>query len=529
VRTWRARIVYRFLVFAVAVALAGQAVAAPGFVVRGWPVAAHDMANTRNAANEHTIGPNNVSGLVAAWSITTAGNVTVTPIVDRGTVYFPDSGGKLWAVAADSGQVLWSHSISDYTGIAGDLSRTSPAVSGDEIVIGDTSTSQTGAAVIAVNRRTGRKLWQTQVDAHPAAIITASPVIAGGTIYVGVSSYEEGLASVPGYTCCTFRGSMVAIDAESGRMLWKTDTVPAGYSGGAVWSSTPAVSPEANLLYVGTGNNYSVPAGVCKTPDQTGCAPPAADDHADSILALDRTTGAVRWFKSTLSSDVYNLVCGSDPTATCGPDFDFGSGPNLFRLASGRWLVGIGQKSGVYWALDPITGAVIWETQVGPGSGLGGIEFGSATDGKRVYVAIGNFYGIPYEITSAGGQKSTTNGGSWAALDPATGRILWQVADPQQAADLGYVSSANGVVYAGSTAATGNNMYALDGTTGSILWGYASGGPVVSGAAIAHGAVYWGSGYGVATRSCPGGTGPIRLCQSANDKLYAFNLGGPSD
>lgn len=221
-------------------------------------------------------------------------------------------------------------------------------------------------------------------------------------------------------------------------------------------------------------------------------------------------------------------MCGSDPTATCGPDFDFGSGPNLFRLASGRWLVGIGQKSGVYWALDPITGAVIWETQVGPGSGLGGIEFGSATDGKRVYVAIGNFYGIPYEITSASGQKSTTNGGSWAALDPATGRILWRVADPQQGADLGYVSSANGVVYAGSTAATGNNMYALDGATGSILWGYASGGPVVSGAAIAHGAVYWGSGYGVAT-SCPGGTGPIRLCKGANDKLYAFNLGGPSD
>jgi polyvinyl alcohol dehydrogenase (cytochrome) len=506
-----------------ALALGGPAAAARTPVAGGWPVAGHDIQNTRNAAQEHTIGPGNASQLGVAWSVTTTGNVTVTPTKDRGTLYFPDAGGTLWAVAADSGRVLWSHSISDYTGIAGDISRTSPAVDRDEIVIGDTSPTQTGAVVVAADRRTGRKRWQTQVDAHRASIVTSSPVIFRGIVYIGVSSDEEAVAATPGYACCTFRGSVVALEAATGRMLWKSFMVPDGYSGGAVWGSAPAVDIRNNLIYVATGNNYSVPPGVCEAPGETGCTPPAADDHADSILALDRRTGAIVWSRSTLSSDVYTIVCGSRPADTCGPDFDFGSGPNLFRLPTGRWLVGVGQKSGVYWALDPATGAVVWETQVGPGSALGGIQWGSAVDGKRVYVAISNFAGESYEITSASGQTSTTSGGSWAALDPATGRILWQVADPQQAADLGYVSSANGVMYAGSTAAGGNTMYALDAATGSILWGFASGSPVLAGAAIADGTVYWGSGWAIAT-SCPGGEGPLKVCRASGDKLYAFKL-----
>jgi polyvinyl alcohol dehydrogenase (cytochrome) len=145
----------------------------------------------------------------------------------------------------------------------------------------------------------------------------------------------------------------------------------------------------------------------------------------------------------------------------------------------------------------PETGAVVWQTQVGPSGALGGTPWGSASDGRRIYVAIANFYGIPYEIASADGQKTTTNSGSWAALDPATGRILWQVADPQQAGDLGYVSSANGVMYAGSTAASGATMFALDAASGRILWDFASGSPVISGAAIAAGHVYWGLGVRV--------------------------------
>jgi len=451
--------------------------------------------------------------------------VTVTPTVADGTVYFPDSGGTLWAVAVDSGRVRWSHRVSVYTGIAGDVSRTSPAVYGDELVLGDTSPAGTGASVIAVDRRTGRLRWRTLVDPHVAAIVTGAAVVYRGVVYEGVSSGEEVLATEPGYRCCSFRGSVVALDAATGKLLWKTYTVPAGYSGGPVWGSTPAIDPKDNLVYVGTGDNYTVPPGVCTVPGETGCALPAADDHADSILALDVTTGAIRWFKSTLTSDVFTLVCGEHPSGTCGPDFDFGSGPNLIRLPSGRQILGIGQKSGIYWALDPRTGAPVWQARVGPGSSLGGIEWGTATDGRRVYAAISNYYSQTYPITAADGTRSTTSGGFWAALDAATGKILWQVADPQGAMDMGYLSTANGVVYAGSTAPAGDNMYALDAASGRILWRFGSGGSVASGAAIAGGRVYWGSGY-VLPVPCPG-TVPLSYCPAGNNKFYAFALPTP--
>ncbi len=242
-------------------AVAGTVAAAPSEISGGgWPTAGYDIADTRDAAAEHDIGPGNVSRLATAWSLTTTGSVTVTPTEADGTVYFPDSGGTLWAVAADTGQVRWSHRVSVYTGIAGDVSRTSPAVYGDELVLGDTSPAGTGASVIAVDRRTGQLRWRTLVDPHVAAIITGAAVVYRGVVYEGVSSDEEVLATTPGYRCCSFRGSVVALDAATGKLLWKTYTVPAGYSGGPVWGSTPAIDPEDNLVYVGTGDNYTAPA-----------------------------------------------------------------------------------------------------------------------------------------------------------------------------------------------------------------------------------------------------------------------------
>jgi polyvinyl alcohol dehydrogenase (cytochrome) len=500
----------------------------------GWPSGGQNIHNTRVAAAERVIGPGSVSDLTTRWSVTTAGDVFATPAVAGGIVYFPDFGGVLWAVRADTGTVRWSHSVGDYTGFPADGSRTSPAVSGNLIIIGDwtvAGTTPVGANIIAVDRTSGAKVWQTQVDNHPTAKITSSPVIFDGVVYVGVSSNEEGITGQPGYVCCTFRGSVVALDLRTGRLLWKTYTVPVGYSGGAVWGGTPAVNARGHLVYVGTGNNYAVPPGVCTAPMQTGCELPAADNHADAVLALDLGTGAVRWAKHTLTADVGTIVCGPHPTGTCGPDFDFGSAPNLITLPSGRQLLGVGQKSGVYWALDPDSGADVWHTRVGPGSIWGGIEWGTAADGRTIFAAIANGDGLPYTITSASGQSSTITGGSWAALDAQSGQLLWQTADPQGAMDLGFVSAANGVVYAPSSAATGNNMYALDAVTGQILWRFASGGSVISGAAIVDGTVYWGSGYYFAT-ACPGAPSTVQFCRGGpaapapgrNNRLYAFGL-----
>ena len=492
----------------------------------GWSVAGHDVSNTRDAADEYMINPFTVSRLSQAWSLTTAGDVWATPVVADGTVYAGDSGGKLWAVDAQSGAVRWSHSISDYTGFTGDSMRDSPAVAGGELVFGVVDPLGNGALVLAVDQVTGQLRWKTQVDPHYAADVTGSPVIYQGTVYVGVSSAEENLATAPGYPCCSFRGSVVALNATTGTQLWKTYTVPDGYSGGAVWGSTPTIDPHNNLLYVGTGNNYSTPPGVCTDPGETGCTYPSADDHADAVLALDRTTGQLKWFYNTMTADVFTNVCNNGQAPNCGPDFDFGSGPNLIQLPSGKQLVGVGQKSGVYWAFDPDTGSLVWHTMVGPGGALGGVEFASATDGRRIYVGVSNFYGLPYQITSFQGVTTTVTGGSWAALDAATGKFLWQVADPQGAADMGYVSTGGGVVYGASTAQTGANMYALDARTGDIRWSFASGGPVVAGAAVVDGSVYWGSGYVEATQCPNGDSSDMKRCASSNNKLFAFRLSG---
>jgi polyvinyl alcohol dehydrogenase (cytochrome) len=174
-------------------------------------------------------------------------------------------------------------------------------------------------------------------------------------------------------------------------------------------------------------------------------------------------------------------------------------------------IVGFGQKSGIFWALNPDNGNIVWSTPVGPGASLGGIEWGTATDGKRIYVAIANSDLLPYKLVPSGKQITW---GAWSALDVATGKILWQTADPTVGAiDRGSVSVANGVMYAGSNS---GQMYALDAATGKVLWNFASGGSVIDGPSIVDGALYWGSGYREIN-----GTG--------NNKVYAFGLSGGKD
>ena len=172
-------------------------------------------------------------------------------------------------------------------------------------------------------------------------------------------------------------------------------------------------------------------------------------------------------------------------------------------------LVGFGQKSGIYWALNPSNGSIVWATSVGPGGTLGGIEWGSATDGTRVYAAIGNNGMTPYALANGG---PTITWGSWAALDAQTGGFIWQIADPTPGAiDVGSVSVANGVVYTDSYS---GYVYAIDAATGAILWSFNTGGSVIDGPSIVKGFVFWGSGF----RHIAPGVG--------NNKVYAFAIPG---
>ena len=479
-----------------------------------------NLANQADGIGETAVSPANVAKMKVKWIATTGGDVSARAAVVNGVVYFPDWGGNIWALNAATGKAIWHRQLSSYGLPAKTISRTSPAVVNGIVYIG----SQTGATMLALEAATGKLKWKKQADPHPMATLTGSPAVANGVVYSGVSSQEEFAAASKSYKCCSFRGSVVAFNATTGKLLWKTFTAPEGYTGAGAWGSNPVVDLKRKLVFIGTGNNYTKPNDPAYTScisgggTETKCLSP--DDHVDSMLALETATGKIKWAKRLQSSDDWNVSCffpdkTNCPKAPVGLDYDFGSAPNAFTIpASGIYatpqdVIGAGQKSGIYSVFNRDTGAILWAKNVGPGSPLGGMEWGSATDGKRVYAAISNFNKDKYRAGTSG---------SWAALDVATGKIVWQVPDPNADIDLGPMGVSNGVVYAASMAGAAGKptMFALDAATGKVLWKFVSGASVNAGAVISGGVVYWGSGY--ANLGISAYTG--------NNKFYAFSIDG---
>ena len=492
-----------------------------------WMSAGQNIANTRNQPAESRISPDTVSRLVVKWEARLEGDVSATPAVDADSVYVTDMSGNIHRLDRESGAMIWSNPVSKYTGVYGDTARVTPVVAGKVLIFGAQGGRRlvkSGARIIALDKASGDPVWQTTIETHPAAVITQSAVVHNGRVYVGVSSWEEYVAArTPGYKCCTFRGSLVSLDVETGELIWKSHTTPDSpdYFGNPVFGSTPAIDVARGFVYVTTGNNYRVPQTLldCITEArqidskdaEAACIEREPANYVDAFVAFDLATGKVAWGTPVFPFDSYTQVCfetrpvnPGNCQSPKGPDFDFAQGPALFTTVVGgrnRDLVGAGQKSGVYWALDRDTGAVVWRTEVGPGSALGGMEWGSATDGTRIYAAVANYAKHPWMLLGKGSDAGKTIGyGFWSALDAGTGEILWQTADPNVGAvDMGAVTVANGVVFAGSMAAGANadTMFALDAASGEILWRFASGGSVNGGAAVVDGVVYWGSGYGM--------------------------------
>jgi polyvinyl alcohol dehydrogenase (cytochrome) len=336
-----------------------------------------------------------------------------------------------------------------------------------------------------------------------------------------------------------FRGSMIALDVWSGKILWQTFVLPdnggapGGFAGGA-FVNPPAIDVDNGLIFGAAGQLSFQPASVAAclaaAPGGWGesCYPSGV--YSNSVIAFDLRTGQPRWSFRGAGNDSWQIACGSQPpdvtwcpaAANYLPTtpaiqfsiWDFaGAGANVFRVAGRgrpRNVVGIGQKSGVYWALNAQTGALLWSRLVGPGSDPGGIQWGTAYDGRRIYAAIGHNTQEGYKLPSG----DTITGGSWAALDPSTGRIIWQTHDESDDSPyLSALSESNGVLYGGSLHHTGNQMYALDAATGEVLWKFAAGGSVVAGPAIVDDTVYWGSGY-------------ARTGGNANNTFYAFSVDG---
>jgi polyvinyl alcohol dehydrogenase (cytochrome) len=329
------------------------------------------------------------------------------------------------------------------------------------------------ANVYAVDAVTGALLWKTKVDEHPAARITGAPALYSGRLYVPVSSIEEGTGSTPTYQCCTFRGSVVALDALTGKQIWKTYTIPDeprptkknavgaqlwGPSGAAIWSA-PTIDTRLNAIYVATGNSYS--------------NPPAPT--SDAILALDLKTGKVLWCQQVTPNDSYIVACLRPDKTNCpddpGPDHDFGQSPILVTLPGGGRALIAGQKSGVVHALDPDQkGKILWQTRVGKGGALGGVMWGSAADRQSVYVANSD---VAF-LAGGGRGLDPKAGGGLFALDLETGMIRFKV-PPSECGDRKQCSPAQaaavtaipGVVFSGGVS---GYLRAYATRDGSLLW-----------------------------------------------------------
>ncbi|MBF0316095.1 MAG: PQQ-binding-like beta-propeller repeat protein [Oligoflexia bacterium] len=553
----------------------------------GWPFWGYNLQNDHHPVAETKLDPQNVHRLKPQWIFRSQHNIAAFPTLAGDYLYITDfwvtkpsvlfhpikQSGNVYAINKNSGEKIWSRKITALNhSLVNNFSRSSPAIFKDLIIIGDSvapfnlvlGPKKSDARVMALNRFTGELLWQTVVEPFFAAQITQSPVVYNGVVYVGVSSMEEELPKALGrlYHCCKFRGSMVALDARTGKILWKTYTVPdhlgrsTEYSGAAIWGSAPAIDPKRNLLYVGTGNNYDVPSAIKRCMkertenklSEKECVERFGDpdNYANSIIAFDLTSGEVKWSKKTLLYDAWNVACtrfilpwypnfGGCPYPA-GIDGDFGQAPMILTInqsGKSKDILAIGQKSGLFFALDPDKeGEIIWTTRVGPDGVFGGHQWGSAADEKRIYTQTTNFDHKKAMLIAGPYKGVEVNGGYWSALDKVTGEILWQTPVPASflplrgegishitfgknlgmgffGVSMGPLTVANGVVYAGSM---DGHMYALDAENGAILWSFKTKGSVMSAPSIVDGVLYWGTGY-------------EKLGFDGNE-LYAFSIDG---
>ncbi len=390
------------------------------------------LDNNRNSPHETTISVENVNSLQVKYIIETVSSVSATPVIYKDLLFFPDWAGFIYCADAKSGAIIWSYKIYEkyFPELSGHpinilgqnfnnltiLSRSTFAIDPKEkiVVFGTLGYPIGGFPFVIAIDFDGNLLWKTMLSFHPISIITQSATIFEEHVFIGTSSNEELAAGIiPGYPCCTFQGTFAKLDLKTGRIVWQIKMMPDnfgkinGYSGNAVWGSAPAINVEERLVYITTGNNYEIPEDVAEcikkagddVEDQGKCLDP--NDFVDSFIAIEIDSGKVRWSTRLAGPDTWNVGCGGVGTpfisnpANCpdpkGNDFDFGQAPMLLNVCSSSYkcrdLVIAASKSGFTWALDALTGKIVWATLSGPPSAEGGSVFGSTTDGKRVYVS----------------------------------------------------------------------------------------------------------------------------------------------
>jgi polyvinyl alcohol dehydrogenase (cytochrome) len=466
----------------------------------GW---SPDQVNTRfQDAKDAGLTAAQVPQLKLKWAFgyPTGLSAFGQPTVVSGRIFVGSDIGYVYSLDANTGCVFWSYQAKGSVRSAVTIARVQEhGETKYAAFFGDAH-----ANVYAVDAQNGQELWMTRVDDHFVARITAAPKVYEGRVYVPVSSSEEFSSSNLDYSCCTGRGSVVALNANTGKQDWKTYVVPTPVpvrknskgvqqyapSGGSIWNS-PTIDAQRGAVYVGTGDGQTDPA-----PDTT-----------DSIMALDLKTGKTLWSYQAQAGDAFMGGCnGVTRTDNCpkvnGPDQDIGNSPILRKLANGKSVVVFGMKDGTVTALDPDNkGAVVWKVhliEIPKGqensfaAHLNGVVWGGAADGENVY------YGL--------------QSGGMAALKLATGEIVWRAKFPKGTGDR-LVNSAAATAMPGVVFLTGSDgkLRALSTADGHTVWEYATarsfetvnkvparGGAIASiGPSIVNGMLFMGSGYAV--------------------------------
>jgi polyvinyl alcohol dehydrogenase (cytochrome) len=457
-----------------------------------------------------------VPALQLKWAFN-LGAVTMArsqPVIVGGRVFLGTLANVVYSLDSKSGCTYWGF-------------KTDAAVRGG-VTMGEANgvpaifASDASATVYAIDAQSGELIWKNRPVDHFTTMATAAPRVHNGVVYQSFSSFEEALASDPNYQCCSFRGSVVALDTATGKKIWQTFTIPEeakptrknaggvqqlGPSGAGIWS-TPTIDEKLGVLYVSTGDNYSDPASK----------------NSDAILAMNLKTGELLWSRQLTENDAFNTSCTTPSPANCpnakGPDFDFGQPPILVDLGGDNRALVIAQKSGMVHAIDPDKqGAILWQSRASKGGYLGGSQWGSASDGQRVYVATSDvgLGGVP-DATVPGGVRITVDpkiGGGLHSLDLKTGATIWDakpavcaqgqsICSPAQSAAVSVIP---GVVFSGSL---DGHIRAYSSSNGAVLWDVdtarefetvngkaARGGSLdAAGPAIVNGMVFVNSGYG---------------------------------
>jgi polyvinyl alcohol dehydrogenase (cytochrome) len=473
----------------------------------GWNGWGGDLSNTRfQPAQAAGLSADQVPRLKLKWAFGYPNGVTAAgqPTVVSGRVFVGTDIGYVYSLDAASGCLYWSFQTKAAVRNAISIGPVAGQAGKYAAYFGDAK-----ANVYALDAATGKLLWTTHVEDHFTARITGAPTLYRERLYVPVSSFEEFAAEAADYPCCTFRGSVVALDANTGRQIWKTYVIPEepkptrknstgmqlyASAGASVWNS-PTVDVERHAIYFGTGDSETEPAS--KT--------------SDSVMALDMDSGKVLWTFQGTENDSFLLGCSGRSrkrSENCpkveGPDWDFGASPILRRLPNGHRVLVAAQKSGNVFGLDPDRqGALLWKVNAENKRPLPNpvLVWGGAADEQKAY----------FGLTSGGMVAINLSDGTRQWFTPMVAKGFSRVRAGMAAA----ATSIPGVVFVGGWDGT---LHALSSADGHKLWqfGTARGFSTVNqvqahggsfgapGPTVAGGMLFVGSGYGVFGDDLPG-------------------------